>query len=380
MYIYMCWCIYRYYIQIYSDVFIYIYIYIIRSHGPFGSDLLGMLLVALLLSDDMDERLAEGLASVLVRYSRISDRCRFATRRNLIDATMASLRLVGDRSLSVAKITKHAKPLPDADIEVGSLRTLLVALGKPIFSALEVDVVASRLVRTADPPTTPKRKQQAAGRKPALPQRKLARKFKALGKKHEQAMKTITDLQTENRILKQESSVLVASGARRSAAKVSGRVSLWFGYKISMMRNMTHVGTCGLIRMLELLVRRQTVERWEKVFAVNILTQSRRYFRESEAEVMPHDGSWSIINIRGGAANSAVAAHGCKAFNTAFEVLQRVSSGVAMLKKAHGPIQQQPVHCYGQDVRNMLEQSTDALGIPSWLEPCSPGHMRSYNF
>ena len=201
-----------------------------------------------------------------------------------------------------------------------------------------------------------------------------------MAKRIEELEQTVADLHGRY-------AVLVASNLRRNAAKLTSRVSLHGGYSMAISRNITHVGAIGLIKTLHLPVRRQTVARWERLFAINIMKQYRGFFADAmrsccsapdTEESAPT--SWSIVNVRGDATNSNVTSHSGKAFVCMITCLYRDASGVMVKRQVHPPLQQQPVHCYGETVRNMLENQMLLVGLPSWTWTGPPSHVRGFLF
>ena len=69
---------------------------------------------------------------------------------------------------------------------------------------------------------------------------------------------------------------------------------------MAWLRYCTHVGALELVNMLWLLVTRQTVEKWERLFALNIILQSRSLHRQVIRRVpCPHETSPARLTKRG---------------------------------------------------------------------------------
>ena len=81
-------------------------------------------------------------------------------------------------------------------------------------------------------------------------------------------VKKLSRSEAERKALKEElalvratSSIMVAGRLRKQMAKLTGRATPHGGYAMALMRNTAHVGTRGSVKMLELPVSRQTVEK-----------------------------------------------------------------------------------------------------------------------
>ena len=205
--------------------------------------------------------------------------------------------------------------------------------------------------------------------------------MKALQNGRSKLKNRVSRLQDENKNLRAElalekarSSIMVA-GRLKKSAKRTGRVTPTGGYTMALMRNSAHVGTLGLVKMLQLPVSRQTVERWERLLATNLLIQSRLFYKHVyDTAMIQHDGcgaeafSWELHNVRADATNSSVGLHSLKAFVCVIDSRCRDIHGSCVQHSVYPDLQQQPVHCYGHTVRSMLLKQLQSAGLSAWSD------------
>ena len=138
---------------------------------------------------------------------------------------------------------------------------------------------------------------------------------------------------------------------------------------MALMWNTAHIGTIGLVKMLELPGIRQTVERWENHFATSFHIQSRLLYefvrttaisnyRRSRGSAL----SCELHNICKDAINSNLNYRAFKAFVYAIRSRCRDAQGHHVNHSIYFNLQHKPIHCHGTIVREMfLMQSQSAV-------------------
>ena len=199
-------------------------------------------------------------------------------------------------------------------------------------------------------------------------------------------------LRAELALERKRSAILVAGRIRRNSAKLTGRVTPVGGYTMALMRNSAHVGTLGLVKMLQLPVSRVTVERWERLLATNLLIQSRLFYQTlrsaahaDHTQALGAGLSWELHNIRGDATNSSCGQHSLKAFVGAIDSRIRDVYGECVNHSIYPDLQARPVHCCGHTVRGMYMKQLESCDVELWTTPGASEathgiHVRWYLF